>query len=246
VRVSLFVTCLVDLVRPSAGEAAVRVLRRAGHEVAFPAGQTCCGQPAWNSGYPDEARRVAATMLDALASSTGPIVGLSGSCVATVSHVWPELFRADVARHAQALDVASRIRELGAFLADGSEPADDAQVGRPVAFHCSCHQRRELGEAGAGPALIAALPGVSHAPVPQDELCCGFGGTFSVKFPQVSGAMGRDKARTVVESGASELVSGDLGCLLHIQGCADAEGIAITTTTLAEFLDREGYPQAAG
>jgi L-lactate dehydrogenase complex protein LldE len=242
-RVNLFVTCLVDLVRPTAGEAAVRVLRRAGHEVAFPTGQTCCGQPAWNSGFPDEARKVATTTLDALAATEGPIVGLSGSCVATVSHVWPELFRTDVARHARAVDVAGRVRELGAFLAVGATPAVRAPDARPVAFHCSCHQRRELGEAGAGPALLDALPSVAHVPIPQDELCCGFGGTFSVKFPQVSGAMGLDKARSVVESGAHELVSGDLGCLLHIEGSAGAAGIGLAATTLAEFLDREGYPR---
>jgi L-lactate dehydrogenase complex protein LldE len=239
--VNLFVTCLVDLVRPSSGESAVRVLRRAGHQVRFPAGQTCCGQPAWNSGFPDEARRVAATTLDALAATEGPIVGLSGSCVATVHHVWPELFRSDVARHGQAVDVAGRVRELGAFLAPAAAPVEHAPDARPVAFHCSCHQRRELGEAGAGPALLAAIPGIVHAPLAQDELCCGFGGTFSVKFPQVSGAMGLDKARTVAESGARELVSGDLGCLLHVQGCAASAGIDLTATTLAEFLDREGY-----
>ena len=241
-RVELFVSCLVDLVRPTAGEAAVRVLRRAGHEVGFPAGQTCCGQPAWNSGYPDEARRVAAASLEAFAATEGPIVGLSGSCVATIHHVWPELFRADVARHAQAVDVAGRVQELGAFLARDATPAEHAPDARPVAFHCSCHQRRGLGQAGAGPALLATLPGVRQVPLPQDELCCGFGGTFSVKFPQVSGAMGLDKARSVVESGARELVSGDLGCLLHVQGCAGEAGIELTATTLAEFLDREGYP----
>jgi L-lactate dehydrogenase complex protein LldE len=240
--VSLFVSCLVDLVRPSAGEAAVRVLRRAGYEVGFPAGQTCCGQPAWNSGFPDEARRVAANTLEAFAATEGPIVGLSGSCVATVHHVWPELFKADVTRHGQALDVSERVRELGAFLADAATAAAPTAGARPVAFHCSCHQRRELGEAAAGPALLEAVPGVAHVALPQEELCCGFGGTFSVKFPQVSGAMGLDKARSVVDSGASELVSGDLGCLLHVQGCAAAAGIELTTTTLAEFLDREGYP----
>jgi L-lactate dehydrogenase complex protein LldE len=239
VRVQLFVTCLVDLVRPSAGEAAVRVLRRAGHEVAFAKGQTCCGQPAWNSGFPDEARRVAGTTLDALAATDGPIVGLSGSCVATVQHVWPELFRSDVTRHGRALDVARRVRELGAFLAEGATPVERRADARPVAFHCSCHQRRELGEAGAGPALLATLPGVAHVPLPQDELCCGFGGTFSVKFPQVSGAMGLDKARSVLDAGTRELVSSDLGCLLHVAGCAASAGIELETATLAELLDRE-------
>ena len=156
--VNLFVTCLVDLVRPSAGEAAVRVLRRAGHEVSFAKGQTCCGQPAWNSGFPDEARRVAATTLEALAATEGPIVGLSGSCVSTVHHVWPELFRADVARHGLAIDVAGRVRELGAFLAEERRPAGPPAGARPVAFHCSCHQRRELGEAEAGPRCSRPCP----------------------------------------------------------------------------------------
>ncbi len=240
-RVNLFVSCLVDLVRPGSGEAAVRVLRRTGHEVSFARGQTCCGQPAWNSGFPDEARRVAATTLEALAATEGPIVGLSGSCVSTVHHVWPELFRADVARHALAVDVAGRVRELGAFLAEDATPVARADDARTVAFHCSCHQRRELGEADAGPALLATLPQVARVPVPQEELCCGFGGTFSVKFPQVSGAMGLDKARAVIESGTHELVSSDLGCLLHVAGCAAAAGIELETTSLAEFLDREGY-----
>jgi L-lactate dehydrogenase complex protein LldE len=234
-RVSLFVSCLVDLVRPSAGEAAVRVLRRSGHQVRFPAGQTCCGQPAWNSGYPDEARRVAAATLAAFAATEGPIVGLSGSCVSTIHHVWPELFRADVARHAEALDVAGRVRELGAFLAEGRAAATHPADARPVAFHCSCHQRRELGEAAAGPALLDSLPGVQPVPLPQEELCCGFGGTFSVRQPEISVAMADDK---LAVDGVDAIVSADPGCLMHLHGRAQATGNALPLVHLATALAR--------
>ena len=194
--VNLFVSCLVDLVRPSAGESAVRVLRRAGHEVRFPAGQTCCGQPAWNSGFPDEARRVAAATLDALAATDGPIVGLSGSCVATVHHVWPELFRADVARHGRG----ARRREPRARARRVSR---DRCAGRPRArpMHGPSRSTARATSAASSARLQPARPCSTrcresqHAPLPQEELCCGFGGTFSVKFPKVSGAMGLDKAR---------------------------------------------------
>ena len=122
-KIALMPTCLVDLVRPEAGVAAVRVLRRAGYEVTFPEGQTCCGQPAWNSGFPDDARRVAATTLDALAASEGPIVVLSGSCAATMLHAWPELFAGDP----RAAAVLERVVEFGAFLAPlaAAAPADE-------------------------------------------------------------------------------------------------------------------------
>ena len=239
--VNLFVSCLVDLVRPEAGEAAVRVLRRCGYEVRFPRGQTCCGQPAWNSGFPDDARRVATPTLRALAASEGPIVGLTGSCVATVGHVWPELFGGDPALVADAHDVAGRTVELGALLAPLARPVESAPDAAPVAFHCSCHQRRGLRDTGSGPALLDALPRVQRREAAHDEVCCGFGGTFSVSFGALSGSMGRDRARWTRESGAGTLVSSDLGCLLHVGGCAQKEGEPIETLTLAELLDREGF-----
>ena len=220
----------------------MRVLRRAGHEVAFPAGQTCCGQPAWNSGFPEEARRVASNTLEAFAATEGPIVGLSGSCVATVHHVWPELFKADVARHS---------RRSTSPVACASWAPSSRRTQRPSRTPRTHGRSRSTARATSvassarrAQALRCSTRSRACSPstLPQDELCCGFGGTFSVKFPQVSGAMGLDKARSVVESGARELVSGDLGCLLHVQGCAGAAGIELTTTTLAEFLDREGYP----
>ena len=173
--VALMPTCLVDLVRPEAGVAAVRVLRRAGYRVTFPEGQTCCGQPAWNSGFPDDARRVAATTLDALAASEGPIVVLSGSCAATMLHAWPELFQGD----ARAARVLERVVEFGALLAPLASPVPTTGARRPVAFHCSCHQRRGLRDTTSGPALIDALPGVELVEQADADSCCGFGGTFA-------------------------------------------------------------------
>ena len=181
----------------------MRVLRRAGYEVRFPAGQTCCGQPAWNSGFPDEARRVAGD--DARGASrrpTGPIVGLSGSCVATVHHVWPELFRADVdaprpgARRLAARARARRVpgRRDGCRAARPAVRARSPSTARATSAASSARQPR----ARAARRDAAAS---STSPLPQEELCCGFGGTFSVKFPQVSGAMGLDKARSVVDVG---------------------------------------------
>jgi L-lactate dehydrogenase complex protein LldE len=235
--VALMPTCLVDLVRPEAGVSAVRVLRRAGYRVTFPEGQTCCGQPAWNSGFPDDARRVAATTLAALAASEGPIVVLSGSCAATMLHAWPELFAGDP----RLPGVLERVVEFGAFLAPlaRSEPAAGAR--RPVAFHCSCHQRRGLRDTTSGTTLISSLPGVELVEQTDADACCGFGGTFAVKFPGVSTAMGRDKVEAVREAGADELVSGDLGCLMHLGGVAGANDVQLATTTLPELLEREGW-----
>jgi L-lactate dehydrogenase complex protein LldE len=235
--VALMPTCLVDLVRPEAGVAAVRVLRRAGYEVTFPEGQTCCGQPAWNSGFPDDARRVASTTLDALAESEGPIVVLSGSCAATMLHAWPELFADDP----RAAGVLARVVEFGALLAPLARPAPEAGAGRPVAFHCSCHQRRGLRDTTSATTLISSLPDLELVEQADADACCGFGGTFAIKFADVSTAMGRDKVNAVHEAGAGELVSGDVGCLMHLAGVAAENDIALATTTLPELLEREGW-----
>ena len=235
--VALMPTCLVDLVRPEAGVAAVRVLRRAGYEVTFPEGQTCCGQPAWNSGFPDDARRVASTTLDALAGSAGPIVVLSGSCAATMLHAWPELFADDP----RASAVLQRVVEFGALLAPLAGEPSAAGEGRPVAFHCSCHQRRGLRDATSGTTLISSLPNVDLVEQADADACCGFGGTFAIKFADVSTAMGRDKVNAVHDAGAGELVSGDVGCLMHLGGVAAENGVALTTLTLPELLEREGW-----
>ena len=162
---------------------------------------------------------------------------LSGSCAATMLHVWPELFPAD----SRAEQVLERVVEFGALLAPLAEPADRRVDARPTAYHCSCHMRRGLRDSDSGSRLLDALPGIERREAAEEDACCGFGGTFAVKFPGVSGAMGRDKARWTRESGAEMLVSGDLGCLLHIEGAASAAGAPLRALTVPELLDREGW-----
>ena len=212
--VALMPTCLVDLVRPETGEAAVRVLRRAGYTVSFPPGQTCCGQPAWNSGFPDEARRVAQQTLNALAASEGPVVVLSGSCASTMLHVWPELFPDD----SRAAAVLERVVEFGALLAPKALPATPQADAQPTAYHCSCHQRRGLRDAESGARLLDALPGVERREAAEEDACCGFGGTFSIKLGEISTRMADNKCVNIGVTGADAIVGGDLGCLLNIEG----------------------------
>ena len=235
--VALMPTCLVDLVRPEAGVSAVRVLRRAGYRVTFPEGQTCCGQPAWNSGYPDDARRVAATTLGALAGATARSSCSPGSCAATMLHAWPELFAGDP-RLARVLE---RVVEFGALLAPLASTAPTVGARRPVAFHCSCHQRRGLRDTTSGAKLISSLPGVELVEQVDADSCCGFGGTFAIKFPGVSTAMGRDKVNHVHEAGAGELVSGDSAASCTSAAWPPRTRSRSSTTTLPELLDREGW-----
>jgi L-lactate dehydrogenase complex protein LldE len=230
--VALMPTCLVDLVRPEAGVSAVRVLRRAGYRVTFPEGQTCCGQPAWNSGFPDDARRVAATTFEALAASEGPIVVLSGSCAATMLHAWPELFGDDP----RLAGVLERVVEFGAFLAPLARAAPAGEARRPVAFHCSCHQRRGLRDTTSGTTLISSLPGVELVEQSDADACCGFGGTFAVKNADTSMAMLSDKVRYVLDSRAEVCTSADNSCLMHIGGALRRGRTGVRTVHLAEIL----------
>ena len=152
-------------------------------------------------------------------------------------HAWPELFAGDP----RLAGVLERVVEFGAFLAPLASTAPAVGARRPVAFHCSCHQRRGLRDTTSGATLISSLPNVELVEQADADSCCGFGGTFAIKFPGVSTAMGRDKVGAVHEAGAGELVSGDLGCLMHLGGVAAENDVALATTTLPELLDREGW-----
>jgi L-lactate dehydrogenase complex protein LldE len=237
--IALMPTCLVDLVRPEAGVSAVRVLRRAGYRVTFPEGQTCCGQPAWNSGFPEDAKRVASTTLAALAGSEGPIVVLSGSCAATMLHAWPELFAGDP----RLAGVLERVVEFGALLAPLASTVPTVGARRPVAFHCSCHQRRGLRDTTSGAKLISSLPNVELVEQVDADSCCGFGGTFAIKNADTSVAMVADKARHVRETGAEVLVAGDNSCLMNIGGVLTRQRAGVRVMHLAEILAAtEGSP----
>lgn len=235
-RVSMFVTCVVDQVFPKVGMAMADVLERAGCVVDFPEAQTCCGQPAFNSGYRDEARRVAEHFLGVFKDSEY-IVSPSGSCTAMVSHHYADLFRDDEARMEQIRNIASRTYEFSAFLT-GVLGVDDvgARFPHTVTYHDSCHALRELKIKDPPRRLLANVRELTLHEMDAAEECCGFGGTFSVKFPSVSGGMGRTKIDSILRTGADTVVSLDSSCLMQLQGVLSRAGSPIRTMHLAEVL----------
>lgn len=219
-NVYLFATCLIDQFAPEAGLDTVRLLEREGIAVHFPEGQTCCGQPAYTSGYPDEARDVARRQLD-LFPEPWPVVAPSGSCGAMLRHHYPKLFAAYPALASKARALAERTFELTEFLVHVVGFARD-DSGKPctVALHTSCHARREMGCHETSVALLAGLKQVKVAEQARIEECCGFGGTFSMRFPDISEAIVTDKVESLLATGAERVVSADCGCLFNITGRA--------------------------
>ncbi len=218
--VYFFATCVVDQFYPGAGLDAIRLLEREGIRVHFPEQQTCCGQPAYTSGFPDEARKVAALQLT-LFPNDWPVVVPSGSCAGMMKHHYPTLFAADPVRKPQAEALSARIYELTDFLVNVLEfqPEDHGQD-ETVVLHTSCSARREMGVHLTGRQLLGALKGVKIAQQDHESECCGFGGTFSIKQPEISGAMVEDKVKALKASGAERVVSADCGCLMNILGHA--------------------------
>jgi L-lactate dehydrogenase complex protein LldE len=223
-RVQLFATCLGDLVLPEAVADAERLLRAAGHEVAFPRGQVCCGQPAFNAGHRAAARRVGRTFARAF-SRDEPIVCASGSCAAMVAHHLPELLGEE----------PWPVHELSSFLGRDA-PLPRLNDGRMLAYHDSCHMLRELGVADEPRALLEAS-GARLVPLARPDLCCGFGGTFAVRNAEVSVAMADDKLADAAGAGAEALVTADPGCLMHLRARAARTG-ALPVVHLASALAR--------
>lgn len=230
-------TCLADMVAPSVSRAAAAVLRRQGVAVRIPRGQTCCGQPGWSSGHPDEARRVARRTLRTFAG-TDTVVVPSGSCAAMVVHGYPELF-AGRPEEAAAIDLAARTVEFSQYLA-AQDRAPTAAPATTVTYHDSCHMLRILGERDSPRTCLGSVDGVELREMAETTTCCGFGGTFSVNFPEVSGRLGEEKARNAVASGADELIGCDVSCLMHIAGRAHRRGIPLRVRHLAELMDDAG------
>ena len=219
-NVYLFATCLIDQFAPEAGLDTVRLLEREGIKVHFPEGQTCCGQPAYTSGYPDEARDVARHQLD-LFPEPWPVVVPSGSCGAMLRHHYPKLFAANQALASKAHALAERTFELTEFLVHVVGFArDDSGAPCTIALHTSCHARREMGCHETSEALLAGLKQVKVTEQARIEECCGFGGTFSMRFPHISEAIVTDKVESLCATGAGRVVSADCGCLFNITGRA--------------------------
>jgi L-lactate dehydrogenase complex protein LldE len=244
-RVSLFVTCLVDLVHPEIGEATVELLRDLGLEVDVPRKQTCCGQPAFNAGFPEQARRIGRTLLDAFEGS-GSVVAPSGSCAAMVRTSFPRLF-AGTADEERAAALASRIHELSAFVVDvlGVERLEGS-LSATVTYHDACHGLRELGLSSQARRLLAGIEGLELVEMARPEACCGFGGTFSVRLPEMATTMAEDKLRQADATGARFVVTGDAGCLVHLEGLRSRTGIGPGPVHLAVLLaEARGLRRAA-
>jgi L-lactate dehydrogenase complex protein LldE len=234
--VYLFGTCVLDLFDPEAGISAVELLERAGIRVHYPQDQTCCGQPAYTSGFPDQAREVAARQL-ALFPGIWPIVVPSGSCAGMMRHHWPRLFAEDRALLPRAESIAARVFELTEFLLHVVKIQWPQHAGSErVVLHTSCSARREMGTHMAARELLAQLPGVELVMQDHEAECCGFGGAFSVKHPELSAAIASDKVDALEATGASAMISADGGCLLNLNGTLEKRGSSLRGQHIASFL----------
>jgi len=244
-RVSLFVTCMVDMLYPQTGMAVVKVLEHLGVEVDFPMAQTCCGQPAFNAGYRREARLVAEQFLKTFADAE-VIVIPSGSCAAMVRHEYPQLFADDPVRRQAAERLASITWEFTEFLVDGLGITDlHAKLPAPAtfAFHDSCHGLRLMGLGAAGRQLVGQIENATVVEMEDHDVCCGFGGLFAVKMADVSGAMLAEKLEHVAECPA-QVLGVDVSCQLHINGGLEKMGsprrMRHVADVLAEALEEKG------
>ncbi|MBC7799019.1 MAG: (Fe-S)-binding protein, partial [Gemmatimonadaceae bacterium] len=235
-RVALFVTCLVDLHRPTVGFAAIKLLEDAGCQVEVPRAQTCCGQPAFNSGDRATARAIAGDVIAAFHGYDYVVVP-SGSCGGMLRHHVPHLFDDDPNLRARAEDLAGRTHELIGFLTDimGVTTVPAAYAGIAT-YHDSCAGLRELGLKAQPRALLAGVDGLSLREMTDPEVCCGFGGTFCVKYPEISTRMVSEKAADIVATGADTLLAGDMGCLLNMAGRLSREGSGVRVRHVAEVL----------
>ncbi|WP_089360818.1 (Fe-S)-binding protein [Pseudomonas segetis] len=234
--VGLLHTCLVDFYRPSIGFASVQLLEQAGCEVRVPDLQTCCGQPAFNSGNFDQARAMARQVIKAFAGFDY-VVGPSGSCMSQVKVHYPQLFADEPDWLAQAQELAGRSFELVSFLSDVLNKTDlQSSYQGTVTYHDSCSGLRELGIKQQPRKQLEQVQGLSLVEMAEAETCCGFGGTFCVKYPEISVRMASQKVSNIQASGADTLVGGDLGCLLNISGRLTREGSPVRVFHVAEVL----------
>ena len=235
-KITLFIPCFVDMCFPHVAISIVEILERLGHNVDYPEELTCCGQPAFNSGYWDEARPIAARVLKRLKTAEAVVIA-SGSCGAMIKKFYPELFaRTPLAQMATAL--SAKCYEFSDFLVTKLGITDlGARFPHRVTFHDGCHGLRELGNKKQPRQLLAKVQGLQLVEMSEAETCCGFGGTFATKFPMISTAMGEVKCASALETKAEFIVSNDTSCNLHIQGLADRQHLPLRTIHLAEVLN---------
>ncbi|MGE5257430.1 MAG: (Fe-S)-binding protein [Hyphomicrobiales bacterium] len=235
-KITLFIPCLVDAVCPHVGEAMVRVFERLGLELECPTNQTCCGQPAFNSGFRREAR-VAAQRFIEIFGTAGTIVSPSGSCVHMVRHHYPDLFRDQPEWRERAEHIGTRTYEFSEFLVDVLKVEDvGASYSGRVTYHDSCHLLRGIRVKEQPRRLLRNVAGLELVEMKNSDYCCGFGGAFAVKYPDISCAMVYDKVENIVNASVDTVVGCDAGCLLNIAGAVSRQGLSIRTKHLAEIL----------
>ncbi|MDX1520699.1 MAG: (Fe-S)-binding protein [Anaerolineae bacterium] len=236
--VQLFVTCLVDQFYPDVGFAVVEVLEKLGLTVEFPEGQTCCGQPAFNGGFWDDARAIARHTVDTLSRSEVPVVIPSGSCGDMIIHHYAEILADDPLYGSKATALKARTYEFTQFLVDVLGVTDlQATTSGCLTYHASCHGLRGLGLNSQPRQLLEKVSGAEQKPLPEAETCCGFGGLFAVKMGDISGAILKEKLDNIEATGADTVVGTDVSCLMHIAGGLRRRGSAVKVKHLAEVLN---------
>ena len=240
-KVTLFIQCIVDSVFPKVGQSMVRVLDRLGVSMDYPEDQTCCGQPAFNSGYRGEARDAAKRFIE-IFEDAETIVCPSGSCVDMVRNHYVDLFEKDSKWLERARLVAEKTFEFSEFLVDVLKVEDvGASFAQRVTYHDSCHLMRGIGVSRQPRKLISNVKDIDFVEMHDADRCCGFGGTFSFKYPGISTAMLEDKVRNIETSEAQVVVGCDMGCLMNIQGMLSRKNINIKTMHIAELLDHDTH-----
>ena len=235
-RVSLFIPCLAEQFRPEIGEASARVLARAGAEIRYPSRQTCCGQPLFKNGHRRQARRLAKHFMRVFEDSEA-IVAPSGSCVSMVRNYYPELFREEEKWHNRAVAMGRRVYELTEFLVNviGVHDLGAHWPGKAV-YHDSCQVFRALGIKREPRVLLSAIRGLELIEMAQPDLCCGFGGGFSIQFPEISEAMVKEKASYILAARPQFVISAEIGCLMNIGGYLKRQGHHVQCVHIAEVL----------
>lgn len=236
-KAQLFITCLGDQFYTSTLQNMTRILERLGVDLIFPPEQTCCGQPLFNNGFEEKTRPVALNFLRAFAKNDAPIVAPSGSCVSMVRHHYADLFKEGTPEHALAVDIASRTYEFTEYLLEVLKITDVGAVyPHKVTYHATCHYLRELGHKTEVKTLLKSVQGVEFVPLKEEETCCGFGGSFTVTFPEVSRAMMEHKVNDVISSGADTVVMCEPGCLMNVAGGLHKAGSKIRAMHIVDLL----------
>ncbi len=236
-KAQLFITCLGDQFYTSTLQNMTRILEKLGVDVSFPPGQTCCGQPLFNNGFEEKTRPVALNFLRAFGKSDAPIIAPSGSCVSMVKHHYAELFKEGTPEHALAVDIASRTYEFTEYLVNVLKVTDVGAVyPHKVTYHASCHYLREMGLKTEAKTLLSQVKCLEFVPLKEEETCCGFGGAFTVTYPEVSRSMMENKVKDIVASGADTVVMCEPGCLMNVAGGLHKTGANIRAMHIIDLL----------